>query len=243
MRVSRLAFVLLCAALVCVAGAAVAQTVVDTQVKSGTVIGKTDHSVIVKMDDGVVREIEVPPGRTAMVDGKEVGLADLQIGTTLAATFHTVTKPVEVKTTTIKDGQVVRVAGSTLTTKEKDGLHTYTIPKGFRFQVDGREVGVNELSPGMKLNATIVTTSTTMTTETQRAGAAVGKAPPTPAPVAAAPAPAPEPVAAPAPAPAPVAAAEPAKKLPKTAGPLPLLALLGVASLAAGAGLRAYRSR
>ncbi len=223
------------------AGAAVAQTVVDTQVKSGTVIGKTDHSVIVKMDDGVVREIEVPPGRTAMVDGKEVGLADLQIGTTLAATFHTVTKPVEVKTTTIKNGEVVRVAGSSLTTKEKDGLHTYTIPAGFRFQVDGREVGVNDLSPGMKLNATIVTTSTKMTTETQRAGAAMGKAPPTPvpAPVAAAPAPAPEP----APAPVAEAPAPAKKKLPKTAGPLPLLALLGVASLAAGAGLRAYRSR
>ena len=236
----KLSFVIVLAIALCVAGAAVAQTVISTEVKSGTVIGKTDHSVIIKMSDGVVREIEVPPGKTAMVDGKETGLADLKIGTTLSATFQTVTKPVEVKSVTIKDGEVFRVSGGSLITREKDGLHTYNVPKGFKFIVDGREVGIGELSPGMKLNATIVYTSTSMTTETKR-GAVAGAAPPTPAPapVAAAPAPAP----APEPAPAPVAETKPAKKkLPKTAGPLPLLALLGAACLAAGAGLRFRRS-
>jgi hypothetical protein len=237
MKSTRFTFVIVLAVALCVAGAAVAQTVIKTEVKSGTVIGKTDHSVIIKMDDGVVREIEVPPGKTAMVDGKETGLADLKIGTTLSATFSTVTKPVEVKTTTIKNGEVVRVAGSSLTTKEKDGLHTYTVPTGFRFQVDGRDVTINELSPGMKLNATIVTTSTSMTTETQR-GKAAGAAPPTPAPAPVAAAPAPAPTEAP----APVAEAAPAKKkLPKTASPMPLLGLLGGLSVAAGAGLRAIR--
>jgi hypothetical protein len=239
MKLSRFALVFLSITLLCVAGAAVAQTVISSEVKSGTVIGKTDHSVIIKGQDGGVREYQVAPGQTAMVDGKPVGLADLKIGTVLSATFQTVSKPVDVKTTTIKDGEVVKVVGSSLMTKEADGFHTYTVPKGFRFNVDGKETGLEELSPGMKLNATIVTTSTKMTTETKR-GAVSGKAPPTPepAPVAAAPAPAP------APEPAPVAAAAPAKKkLPKTAGPLPLLALLGASSLAAGAGLRLRRSR
>jgi hypothetical protein len=233
----KFSFVIVLAIALCVAGAAVAQTVISTEVKSGTVIGKTDHSVIIKMDDGIVREFEVPPGRTAMVNGKETGLADLQIGTTMSATFQTVAKPVEVKTTTIKNGEVVSVTGANLLVKEADGLHNYTVPKGYKFVVDGKEVGIQNLSKGMKLNATIVTTSTKMTTETKRAGAVAGQAPPTPAPapVAAAPAPAPAPVETP----APVAAK---KKLPKTAGPLPLLALMGAASLAAGAGLRFRRS-
>jgi phage gp45-like len=242
MKLPRLAL----AMVLCAAGAAFAQTVVDTEVKSGLVIGKTDHSVIVKMDDGVVREIQVPPGKTALVDGKEVGLADLKVGTTLAATFHTIAKPVVVKTTTIKDGEVFKVNGSTLITKEKDGLHTYNVPKGFRFNVDGKEVGVEDLTAGMKINATIVRTSTKMTTETER-GKVSGAAPvaPAPAPVAAAPAPAPAPVAAAAPAPAPVADAAPArkKKLPKTASPMPLIGLLGGLSVAVGAGLRKLRSR
>ena len=54
--------VILCATLLCVAGAAVAQTVIKSEVRSGTVIGKTDHSVMVRGQDGVVREYDVPPG-------------------------------------------------------------------------------------------------------------------------------------------------------------------------------------
>lgn len=233
------AFVFVLAAALCLASAAVAQTVIETKVTSGTVIGKTDHSVVIKMDDGVVREFMVPPGKTATVDGKEVGLADLKIGTTLTATFKTVARPVEVKTTTIKDGEVVKVSGANLTTKEKDGFHNYVVPKGFKFLVNGKETGIENLGPGMKLNATIVHTSTKMVTETQR-GKAAGVAPaePAPAPVAAAPAPAPAPVAEAAPA-APAAPAK--KKLPKTASPMPLVALLGGLSVAAGAGLRAIR--
>ena len=119
------------------------------------------------------------------MDGKEVGLADLKIGTTLSATFKTVTQPVEVKTATIKDGEVVKVSGANLTTKEKDGFHNYIVPKGFKFLVDGKETGIESLGPGMKLNATIVTTSAAMTTETTRGGA-TGKAPAEPTAAAAA---------------------------------------------------------
>ena len=238
MKSTRFAVFVVLAVALCTAGAAVAQTVISSEVRQGTVIGKTDHSVIMKGVGGEVREYEVAPGQTAMVDGKPVGLADLKIGTVLTATFQTIAKPVEVKTTTIKDGEVVKVAGSQLTTREKDGFHVYTVPKGFRFNVEGvGERSVDELSPGMKLNATIVTTSSKMTTETKR-GKVGGSAPaePTPVPVAAAPAPAPTAVAEAAPPPPPAK-----KKLPKTAGPLPLLALLGASSLAAGLGLRASR--
>ncbi|HVO49968.1 MAG TPA: hypothetical protein VMV60_03160, partial [Thermoanaerobaculia bacterium] len=165
--------------------------------------------------------------------------ADLKVGTMLSATFNTVEKPVEVKTTTIRQGEVVKVNGSVLVYKENGKIFTKTVPAGFRFNVDGREVGVGDLSAGMKITATIVTTSTKMTTEKQR-GTVSGAAPaePAPAPVAAAPAPAPAPVAAAAPAPAPAK-----KKLPKTASPMPLIGLLGGLSVAAGAGLRKLRSR
>ena len=239
MKLSRFTSVFVLAAALCVAGAAVAQTVVKSEVKSGTVIGKTDHSVIIKGEDGVVKEYEVPAGKTAMIDGKEVGLADLKIGTVVSATFNTVEKPVVVKTTTIRQGEVVKVNGSVLVYKENGKIFTKSVPKGFRFNVEGvGERSVEDLTPGMKLNATIVTSSTHMTHETHR-GKVAGMAPaePTPVPMAAAPAPAPEPAA-------PMAEAAPAKKkLPKTASPMPLVGLLGGLSLVAGAGLRKLRSR
>jgi hypothetical protein len=230
------AFVVLAVAL-CVAGAAFAQTVVDTVVKSGTVVGKTDHSVVVTGDDGLTREYEVPPGRTALVDGKEVGLADLKLGTKLSVTIHTISKPVEVKTVRIRQGEVVKVQGSTLVYKENDKIYTKTVPTGFRFNVEGRgETAVNDLTPGMKLTATIVDTTMTTKTETERERA-TGKAPAEPAPaVAAAPAPtaapAPEKPApppekpaakpeAPAPAPATTAAAAPETPAMAAATPVP----------------------
>lgn len=228
-----------CAVVLSMAGVAVAQSTVTTEVKQGTVIGKTDNSVIVQLADGSVKEFQVPPGKKAMVDGKEIGLAELKLGTVLTQTIVTTTKPVEVKTTTFKEAEVFKVSGSTLVTKEKDGLHTYKVPTGFRFHVEGRgETAVSDLTPGMKLSATIVHTSHKMETEVKKGSTGAAPAEPAPAPKAE---PAPAPKAEPAPAPA--AAPEAPKQLPKTGSPLALLGLLGAASAAAGFGLRRLRTR
>lgn len=215
---------------------ALAQATVTTEVKQGTVIGKTPNSVIVQLADGSVKEFQVPAGKKAMVDGKEIGLDELKIGTVLTQTITTTTKPVEVKTTTIKEAEVFKVQGSTLVTKEKDGLHTYKVPTGFRFNVEGRgETALSDLTPGMKLTATIVHTSHKLESATTKSATGAG---PAEAPKAE---PAPAPKAEPAPAPAAPAPAEEPKKLPKTGSPLALLGLLGAASVALGSGLRKYR--
>jgi LPXTG-motif cell wall-anchored protein len=80
----------------------------------------------------------------------------------------------------------------------------------------------------MKISATIVSEKEVGTVSAAEIQAEVSK--PKPAPAAA-------PAAAPAPAPAPAA------KLPKTAGLLPLIGLLGLLSLGLGAGLSALRRR
>jgi LPXTG-motif cell wall-anchored protein len=88
---------------------------------------------------------------------------------------------------------------------------------------------VEELRPGMRLSATIVSEKEVGTMSAAELQASVSAPPPAPA-------------AATAPAAAPASAA-PAKKLPKTAGPLPLIGLLGLLSLGLGAGLSALRRR
>ena len=58
---------------------------------------------------------------------------------------------------------VVSVDGNKVVGKDAAGKHTeYTIPDGFKFQYQGREIGVSELKPGMQVSAKI-TTTTTMT--------------------------------------------------------------------------------
>ncbi len=57
---------------------------------------------------------------------------------------------------------VVSVNGNKVVATDAAGKATeYTIPEGFRFQFQGREIGVGELKPGMGVSATITTTTTT----------------------------------------------------------------------------------
>jgi hypothetical protein len=64
-------------------------------------------------------------------------------------------------TQTPKSGVVESVAGNKVVLKEADGLHEYTLPDGFKFALDGRQVGVDEIKPGMAVNAVITDTVTT----------------------------------------------------------------------------------
>jgi LPXTG-motif cell wall-anchored protein len=58
---------------------------------------------------------------------------------------------------------VVSVNGNKVVGRDASGKATqYTIPEGFKFQYEGKEIGVEDLKPGMKVSAT-VTTTTTMT--------------------------------------------------------------------------------
>jgi LPXTG-motif cell wall-anchored protein len=61
------------------------------------------------------------------------------------------------------EATVVSVNGNKVVGKDASGKHTeYTIPEGFKFQYQGKDIGVAELKPGMHVSATI-TTTTTMT--------------------------------------------------------------------------------
>jgi len=107
--------------------------------------------------------------------------------------------------------------------------------------VNGQEMSLQDLGPGMKLTATIVSKSTKTVSETEAKGVSgVAPAAPAPAPKAAPAPPPPAPTAAPAPPPPPPPPA-PEKKLPKTGSPLPLAAFGGALSLLAGLGLRSFR--
>jgi hypothetical protein len=85
---------------------------------------------------------------------------------------------VETKTTTqvgkanvvtkVERGEVVTVSGNDLVVKMADGtLRNFeNVPESARATVDGKQLGIHDLKPGMKLQRTITTTSTPMTITT-----------------------------------------------------------------------------
>jgi hypothetical protein len=72
-------------------------------------------------------------------------------------------QPETTTSTRTVNATVVSVNGNKVVGKDATGKATeYTIPEGFKFQYQGREIGVSELQPGMNVSAKI-TTTTTMT--------------------------------------------------------------------------------
>src|SRR5262249_17847949 len=79
----------------------------------------------------------------------------------------TTTESIAQKTRDIS-GVVETVAGNKVVLREADGLHEYNPPAGFKFDLGGRQVGVDEIKPGMAVNAQVtdkdITRQVTLTT-------------------------------------------------------------------------------
>jgi len=58
--------------------------------------------------------------------------------------------------------EVISVDGNQLVFRDERGTNELTVPEGFRFTVDGKQLAIGDLKPGMKGTA-VVTTTTTVT--------------------------------------------------------------------------------
>ena len=74
------------------------------------------------------------------------------------------------KNVQVDRGEVVYVSGNELVVKMESGeiRHFPNIPESARATVDGKELSIHDLKPGMKLQRTIVTTATPRTVTTVR---------------------------------------------------------------------------
>jgi LPXTG-motif cell wall-anchored protein len=186
------------------------------------------------------------------VDGKPVTVADLKPGMKGTATITTTTTTTPVTVTEVRNAEVARVSGNSIIVRGQNGFRMFSEAdvsnRDVRIYRDGQPIAFRDLRQGDRLTATIVTSKpprvmTQRQVEAELTGAPAAAASPTrpPAPTAgtagAAPAP-PAPAA-----PSPSAAATPAKRLPKTASPIPLLGLLGAGSLLLGTIMAIRRRR
>ncbi len=197
-------------------------------VQRGEVVYVSGNDVVIKMEDGSLRNFSnIPDSTTVTVDGKQLNVHQIKVGMKIEKQTITTSTPrviTKVETVTGKVWHVVPPLSVTLTLE--DGTNqTFKIPKGQKFTVDGQQTDAFGLKKGMVVSAQRVTEipETVVMDEVKRTG---NMPPPPPPPKADVPVLI---VAAP-PAPAPVeeAKAEPAPaKLPKTASELPLVGLLG----------------
>ena len=249
--------VLAVGAVMCLAASAAAQqTTSTTETKKFEVIAVDGNQLVVRLPEGT-REITVPEDFRFTVDGRSLSVHELKPGMKGTANITTKTTVTPVTVTEVKNGTVQQATGGSIIVRTDQGFKMFTQgdvdKRGIKIMKDGQPVQISDLHSGDSLTATIVTAKPPRVVSEKEVKATLarsGEAPPPPAASAAKPAPTGG-AASGAAAPAATAGATGggttapagAKKLPKTASPLPLLGLAGVASLVTGAALTARRRR
>jgi hypothetical protein len=110
--------------------------------------------------------------------GRKCGWSVVATITACLALTLSLSAQVETKTTTaagnatvvtkVERGEVVTVSGNDLVVKMADGTirNFENVPASATVTVDGKQLGIHDLKPGMKLQRTITTTTTPMTITT-----------------------------------------------------------------------------
>jgi hypothetical protein len=233
--------------LACLSVIASAQTTsTTTETKKFEVISIDGNTLVVRLPEGT-REITVPSDFRFTVDGKPLSLQQLKPGMAGTATITTTTKVTPVTVTEVKNGTVAHAAGSTIIVRTDDGIKSFTQgdvdKRGVKIMRSGKPATVSDFRTGDKLSAVIITSMPPKVVTEQEVnaslaasggGAAASRAPAASAGTSG--------TAGATGGAAPASGAAAGKRtLPKTASPLPLVALLGGLSLLAGGGLTIRR--
>jgi hypothetical protein len=122
------------------------------------VVYTSGNDLVVRMDDDSLKHFVVPPDSKFMVDGKEVGVQDLQAGTKLTQTITTTNQEELVTNVRTVDVKVLEVKPPHLTVASGDKIKYFKVPEGTRFTINGKEMMLSDLREGMHVKGTVVTT-------------------------------------------------------------------------------------
>jgi hypothetical protein len=199
----------------------------NVQIERGEIVYVSGNDVMVKMEDGSLRAFNnVPDSVTVNVDGQQLNVHQLKPGMKVERQTVTATTPRVVTKTETVTGKVWQVTppNSVILTLEDGTNQRFSIPKGQKFNINGRETDAFGLKKGMTVSATRVTETpeNVVTQQVKRTGTMpTPQSPQQDAPILIVMVPM-------APASTETAQAETAPaKLPKTASELPLVGLLG----------------
>jgi len=127
---------------------------ITTEKLRGTVLQAEGNTLVVQMSTGEIKEFVVPESRKFIIDGKELSVHDLKVGTKLRATVTTTKTPITERTTTIGSGTVWFVSGNNVIITLPDGENrNYKVEDHFQFNISGEKATVHDLRKGMRISA------------------------------------------------------------------------------------------
>ena len=213
-----------------------AQRTSTTETKDFEVISVDGNKLVLRGAEGT-KEFTVPADFRFNVGGEMLAVSALKPGMKGTATITTTTTSKPVHVTEVRNGEVLKTTGGSVMVRTDQGIRNFTQGEIDKRNITiirgGAPVRISDLRVGDRLSATFVTAGPpeVMTERDVQASVTPGAAPPATV------------TATPAPAAAPAAGAYPAKTLPETASPLPLIGLIGTAAVALGYTLTLRRRR
>ncbi len=247
----------LCGVLVCLtAAAAQAQTTTTTsETKKFQIISVDGNTLVARLPEGT-REMVVADDFRFNVDGQMLSVQQLKPGMSGTATITTRTTVTPVVVTEVKNGTVMQNLGTSILVRTEDGMRMFSQAdidkRGVKIWRDGKLAQISDFRANDRLTATIVTTKpprvltekevqATLAQSGGAGGAGTGTGAAASAPAGGAASTSRSATAA-SPSSGATSGSAP-RTLPKTASPLPLVGLAGLASLLAGLGLTVARRR
>jgi len=205
------------------------------EIRNGIVLAVQGNQLIVRGAEGV-KEFTIPEDFRFNLDGKMLSVHELQPGMRISSVVTTVESEVPMTSTEVRNVEVVNVStGAVVIRNEAGEYKKYTAAdvqaRDIVILREGQPVSIYDLRKGDRITATIVSQMPPQTISESELKVYVQNAPPPPPPPQR-----PAPAAAPPKPAAPVVA-----MLPKTASPLPRVALAGLVALALGALLTCIR--
>ena len=129
----------------------------QVDVRQGTVLYVAGNHLVVKMQDGQVKEFEIPDNETFDIDGKQVKVSELKRGTRLTKAVTTTTQDVTVSSIRTVDLKVIQVMPPDLNVQYADGTQKLVrVPEGTTFDIDGKTMKLTDLREGMRIKGTVV---------------------------------------------------------------------------------------
>src|SRR5271154_6934463 len=113
-----------------------------TSVERGTVVAVSGNNLIVKADDGTLRDFNnVPDTTTVTVDGKQLNIHQLTPGMTIERQTISTTTPRRITVVKTVTGTVWHVSppNSVILTLADGKNQSFKIPKGTKFTVNGQQ--------------------------------------------------------------------------------------------------------
>jgi hypothetical protein len=116
------------------------------------------NHLVVRLADGSLEAIRIPPEERFNIEGQKLTLHELKPGMTLTDEIFTTEKPMMVKTVEITEGKVFYAGPRRLTIHTKEGeVVDYKIPEWATIIINGQEEALHSLRRGQTITATITT--------------------------------------------------------------------------------------